>query len=115
MAWAGLDLKTAADHFQAFPHAEQPEVFAALPMQYTIHLKGFAVIFCFHANAVGHSSALLGVHKQQHDPAADECKSRGRLRDKVMVGGLKNAQAAEIDCFSRGREGDARVTKCDNA
>jgi hypothetical protein len=50
-ARGGLDLKTAADHFQAFPDTKQSEVFASLPMQYAIHLKGFAVIFYLHANA----------------------------------------------------------------
>jgi hypothetical protein len=48
-AQGGLDGKAAADHFQALPHAKQPEVLASLPVQHTIHLKGFAVVLYFHA------------------------------------------------------------------
>jgi len=38
-AGRGLDAKSAADHFHAFPHAEQAEPFAAIAVQGAFHLK----------------------------------------------------------------------------
>lgn len=61
------------------------------------------------------SSALFGFHEKQNDPATDERNGFEELRNKVMMEVLKNAQAEEILCLSRGREGDARVTKCHDA
>src|SRR5664280_1781679 len=52
IARGGLDIKTATDHLQPFPHAKQSQAFAPPSWQHTLHLKGFAIIFYFHANAV---------------------------------------------------------------
>ena len=51
-AGRGFDRKSAADHFDAFPHAEQSEALAAFGIQHAFDLKGFAVVFYFHADAV---------------------------------------------------------------
>src|ERR1039458_5517285 len=44
--------ESAADHFDALPHAEQAEAFAALGVQLPFHAEGFAVVFYFHADAI---------------------------------------------------------------
>jgi hypothetical protein len=47
------------------------------------------------------------ISRKANDPAADERKCSEDLRNELMMGVLKNAQAAEIHCLSQGREGDA--------
>jgi hypothetical protein len=48
----GLDIKTATDHLQPFPHAKQSQAFAPPQLATRAAPERISVIFYFHANAV---------------------------------------------------------------
>jgi hypothetical protein len=74
--------------------------------------------FCFvrhihlilhHPGGLSAGTSPLGIHQQQQD-AADERERSDNWRNKVPFGGL-DVYSQEVDRFSRGREGEARVSE----
>jgi hypothetical protein len=96
-----LDFKPTAHHFQTFPHAQQPQVFAALHLHQASHLKGFAVILYFHRNL---ARQLLDVYFY----AARLCVS-GDIRQCLLCNSKKHGALDSLQFFHPSKGGQLRA------
>ncbi len=94
-----LDFKTAAHHFDSFPHADQAQPLAAAGQQYPLHFKRFSVVIDFHGNAV--RQFLDG------DGHARGFRVPGHIRERLLGHAIEHGAPGGVQLLHRRKGGQA--------